>query len=279
MSRSPLVLLARHILASSPLGPDFLALDTPAPVQGRMEEARKVVEAVGRIVRAAGHKTDYFESSMHRYQHYLAAALEAPKGARILEVGAAPGHVSIALTLSGYEPIGLNLNALWRDTYPSKEWLARLDVREHDVEKAPLPFEADSLDVVFFTEVLEHVAVTDPLGTMQEIRRVLKPDGLLIFSTPNVCNISNVLALMNGWNVFWAPEMFYGSLDRHNREYTPREVRDLFRRAGFERVTMYGINDHNNWRTGANMMAYEVLGALGDRHPLLRNTTVALARK
>jgi len=276
---APLLLLARHLMASSTMGPETFDLDTPGPVQGRLGEAKATIDEVALIVRESGNKTDYLEASMNRYQHYLAAVLELPRSSRVLEIGAAPGHLSIALKLSGFEPIGLNLNALWRDTYPSKEWLAKLDVREHDVEKEPLPFESDSLDAVLFTEVLEHVAVVDPLTTMKEIRRVLKPDGLLVFSTPNVCNISNILALMKGVNVFWAPELFYGSLDRHNREYTPREVRDLFARAGFDRVTFYGINDHNNWRSGANEQAYEIVKALGDRHPLLRNTTVGLARK
>src|SRR5262249_13432646 len=100
-----------------------------------------------------------------------------------------------------------------------------------------------------------------------------------IFSIPNICNISNIVALLMGVNVFWPTEMFYGGLDRHNREYTPGEVRQLFERSGFGELTLYGINDHNNWRFGANMFAYTVLSALGDRHPLLRNTTVVLARR
>ena len=271
--------LARHILVSSAMGPETFDLDAPGPVQSRLSEAKATIDEVARIVRETGNKIDYLETSMHRYQHYLAAVLHLPPSARILEIGAAPGHVSIALKLSGFEPIGINLNALWRDTYPSREWLAKLDVREHDVEKDPLPFATDSLDSVLFTEVLEHVAIADPLGTMKEIRRVLKPDGLLVFSTPNVCNISNILALMMGKKVFWPPEIFYGSLDRHNREYTPGEVRDLFTRAGFDRVTLYGINDYNNWRSGAHLQADEIVKALGDRHPLLRNTTVGLAWK
>src|SRR5262249_669072 len=150
-----------------------------------------------------------------------------PRSARLLEVGAAPGHVSIAVKLAGYSSIGLNLNELWRQTYPGKEWLERLDVREHDVEKDPLPFGTGSFDAVLFTEVLEHVAIVNPVSILREIHRVLKAGGMCIFSTPNVCNISNVYALLIGRNVFWPPEIFYGGLDRHNREYTPSEVRSL----------------------------------------------------
>ena len=233
------------------------------------------MEEVRKIVHAGGVKTDYVDNSLERYKHYIAAALSLPRSARILEVGAAPGHVSIALKLAGYCSIGLNLNELWRQTYPGSEWLEKLDVREHNVENDPLPFETGFFDAVLFTEVLEHVAIVNPIKIIQEIFRVLKPGGMLIFSTPNICNISNVYALLNGLNIFWPPEIFYGGLDRHNREYTPDEVHSLLRQANFSRIHLYGINDHNNWRSGASEFAYAIVAELGDRHRLLRNTIVA----
>ena len=45
-----------------------------------------------------------------------------------------------------------------------------------------IPFPEDSFDTVTSTEVLEHVP--DPLRAMREMRRVLKPGGHLILSTP-----------------------------------------------------------------------------------------------
>jgi SAM-dependent methyltransferase len=271
--------LAKHILEVSSLGEETLSLETPAAVQQQMGAATALVAEVKQIVQSCGVKIDYLETSLERYRHYLAAALTVPKDLPILEIGAAPGHVTIALHLAGYKSIGLDLNELWRETYPSKEWFARLDIRVHDIEKNPLPFPDASFSCVLFTEVLEHIAVTDPFQAIQEMKRVLAPGGLLIFSTPNICNISNIFALLMGVNVFWPTDMFYGGLDRHNREYTPGEVRRLFERSGFSELTFYGINDHNNWRTGANLFAYTVISALGDRHPLLRNTTVVLARR
>jgi len=44
-----------------------------------------------------------------------------------------------------------------------------------------LPFADDSFDIVYSSQVLEHVR--DPLGQLREIARVLRPDGLLIGST------------------------------------------------------------------------------------------------
>lgn len=45
-----------------------------------------------------------------------------------------------------------------------------------------IPLKDDSVDVILFLEVLEHV--TNPDRLLPEIRRVLKPKGLIIFSVP-----------------------------------------------------------------------------------------------
>ena len=55
-------------------------------------------------------------------------------------------------------------------------------VIEGDVSGA-LPFDDESFDGVVIKDVLEHVS--DPVGTVREARRVLKPGGLVFASSPD----------------------------------------------------------------------------------------------
>jgi glycosyltransferase involved in cell wall biosynthesis/2-polyprenyl-3-methyl-5-hydroxy-6-metoxy-1,4-benzoquinol methylase len=262
-------------LISTAQGNPLFKTEIPSALLPHMAEARRSVEDIAGEI--AGQFLEYFNTSKERYATYIAAARGyLPDNATILDVGDAPGHVAMCLHRLGFAITGLNLNAEWRKTYPDPTWLETLSVQECDIEKSALPFHESQFDAILFTEVLEHIAVTDPSAILKEFRRVLKPGGLVLFSTPNVCNISNICALLHGMNIFWAPKIFYGSCDRHNREYTPSEVIDCFQQAGLEIVELWGINDHANWRAGGGEFAYELVSKFGDNSFLLRNTIVGI---
>jgi SAM-dependent methyltransferase len=57
-----------------------------------------------------------------------------------------------------------------------------LDVRQANASE-PLPMEDAEYDCVVCLELLEHLP--EPVGLLEEIRRVLKPDGRAVFSVPN----------------------------------------------------------------------------------------------
>ena len=49
-----------------------------------------------------------------------------------------------------------------------------LDVKKCDIENEKIPFENDWFDFILFNEIFEHLRI-DPIYTLREVNRVLKP--------------------------------------------------------------------------------------------------------
>jgi 2-polyprenyl-3-methyl-5-hydroxy-6-metoxy-1,4-benzoquinol methylase len=177
-----------------------------------------------------------------------------PGGLRLLDLGAAGGHLGRAVRdrcafLAGVEPDD-RLPASCREGYD--DWRA-VDALAAGGWDAPF-------DAVVCADVLEHLPRPEDL--LLHIREWLRPGGILFASIPNVANVSVRGALLAGR----FPYAERGILDRtHLRFYTRRSARELLESAGF-RVR----------RLTATAMPYELaVGALG--RPPLRGPVRAFA--
>lgn len=100
--------------------------------------------------------------------------------AKLLDVGCGSGIVTKPLEKKGYSVTGLETDPRAISLCERKA----LEVRKVDVSREPFPFEDSLFDVVTCFELIEHIK--DPDNMLTEIHRVLKEDGLLIISTPNI---------------------------------------------------------------------------------------------
>ncbi|MCA9751982.1 MAG: class I SAM-dependent methyltransferase [Gemmatimonadetes bacterium] len=91
-------------------------------------------------------------------------------GRRALDVGCREGHQTRWLEQRGYVVTSIDI---------SKEFDTAqvVDINE------PIPFDDDSFDLVWCSEVIEHLR--DPEFSLAEMRRVTRPGGELILTTPN----------------------------------------------------------------------------------------------
>lgn len=69
-----------------------------------------------------------------------------------------------------------------------------------NIENEKWPFEKNFFDVVIAGELIEHLL--DPDEFLENARRVLKPHGLLIITTPNLASLGRRLLLLLGKNPF-----------------------------------------------------------------------------
>src|SRR6202521_1238708 len=100
-------------------------------------------------------------------------------GARALELGAGSGALAERLQAAGFSVIAADIENYFE---LGTEFL-KLDLNDSNFERA-LPSEFDLITAV---EMIEHLE--NPTAFLRSIRKLLKPDGAAILTTPNVENV------------------------------------------------------------------------------------------
>jgi ubiquinone/menaquinone biosynthesis C-methylase UbiE len=146
-------------------------------------------------------------------------------GATVLDLGCGAGEFSAALAAAGATPIAVDVaaEALRR----AGERVPALDARLWPAGE-PLPLEDNSVDAVWAGEVIEHVVDVAPW--LSEVRRVLRPRGTLLLTTPDH-GPRTLLALA------LSPRRFAAHFDPrsdHVRFFSRRTLRALLHDLGFD---------------------------------------------
>jgi 2-polyprenyl-3-methyl-5-hydroxy-6-metoxy-1,4-benzoquinol methylase len=127
------------------------------------------------------------ESQVHLIQKYAT-------GKNLLDIGCAQGFFLHNASRAGYTTKGIEIS----------QDAAEYAVREFglDIEAKPfegLRFPENHFDVVTLWQVLEHVPY--PLTILKEVHRILKPEGLLVVSTPDIEGIPARVLRRKWWDI------------------------------------------------------------------------------
>jgi SAM-dependent methyltransferase len=177
---------------------------------------------------------DYYEDLWS----WLPAELQAPDwalrrgfllegirpGEDVLDLGSGAGDFTAEISLAGARPVGVEVAeaALDRARFRHPE----LEFRLAPID-GPLPVEDGEFDVVFSSEVIEHVA--DTARWLSEVRRALRPGGRLLLSTPSHGRVRVALG---------GVERFSEPLGDHLHLYTRRSLQQVLGELGFDGVSV-----------------------------------------
>lgn len=184
---------------------------------------------------------EWFQKYFQNHRHRLAADLHivrehAEDNARLLEYGAVPLLMTAALQALDYNVHAVDIQP---ERFAKTIDSLGLEVRRCDVETESVPYEDATFDVVLFNETFEHLRI-NPIFTLREVHRVLKPGGRLLLSTPNLRSfrgLRNLILHNRGHAVSAGIYEQYEKLETlghmgHVREYTTRDVADFLQRIG-----------------------------------------------
>lgn len=156
-----------------------------------------------------------------------------PPGSRLLDIGCGDG---VVLQRAPAPSIAVGADLALAALVAARA--RAVEVVRATFEGPYLPFRDESFDRVTCLDVIEHLF--DPRDLLREVRRVLRPGGLLVLQTPNVRHYLHLYRLAvkgEGPKTSGDPEGIDGG---HLHYFSARDVERLLRSAGFAEIETRG---------------------------------------
>ena len=155
---------------------------------------------------------------------------DAQPGERVLDLGCGAGRFVAALRDAGADPVGVEIAeaALTR----ARTNASGVDLRLLEPDGS-IPLDHGSVDLVWCSEVLEHVA--DGAHLLQEARRVRRPGGRILVTVPFHGRVQAALIGLLRFDAHFDPH------GQNLRFFTERSLADSLRLAGFSAPVVRGV--------------------------------------
>ena len=166
-----------------------------------------------------GHDSQYpmrvksFLNALNKNKEFI-----PPPGGKVLDIGTAGGAFLDAAKAFGYDAWGMEPSA-----YLVAQGKKRgLQIEQGTIEKNQ--FEKNSFDMICLWDVIEHL--TDPKGSLEIIRDLLKPDGVLLINYPDI----------DTWQARLFGKRFWWIISVHLAHFSPKTITKICSLTGYEVV-------------------------------------------
>jgi 2-polyprenyl-3-methyl-5-hydroxy-6-metoxy-1,4-benzoquinol methylase len=149
---------------------------------------------------------------------------------KVLDVGCHDGTIGRKIMENGNEVVGVDISAN-AVALAKANGLEAYQVDLTGDEK--MPFDKASFDVIVAGEIIEHIIDTD--GFLLKIRDLLKPNGKLVLTTPNIASLGRRFLLMLGQNPRTETRLDE-NVAGHLRYFTKKTLFELLQDNGFRPV-------------------------------------------
>jgi len=139
----------------------------------------------------------------------------------LLDVGCGDGTTAYCLKrILNLEVTGIDCDSIFLKRAENKG----IKTVSLNLETDIFPFPDETFSHVTFIEVIEHLA--KPEHCLSEIARVLKPEGELILTTPNLVGLGNRISILSGKDPI-SGELHIRPYERHIRLYARNSLESL----------------------------------------------------
>lgn len=227
-----------HIEKERRFTKDGIAMPTKSETYDKVYGERLYEEQTGTVTsiyrKLKEHEIDRYETCLQ---------LLPPRVERLLDVGCGGGHLGVVIKERVSEYYGVDISPVLLNQANSN--LTRLggnikvSLTQCDFDQR-LPFEDGFFDAISCIAVLEHVM--NPPELVNEIHRVLRPDGFFVVQVPNVAWLPYRIGLLFG-RLPLTGGVYLGADWEHLHIFTKKLAVDLLTTKGFEieRVLCSGV--------------------------------------
>lgn len=147
-----------------------------------------------------------------------------PTGGKVLDIGCGYGFFLKRMKAAGWQTYGMDVSETavsYAEKHGISTMLGTLDNVKYD---------DNYFDAVTLFYVLEHLP--DPLKGIKEVKRILKPNGLLLLRLPHTTPIVRILNILGIKNNLYDPPF-------HLNDFSPWTVKTLLKKGGFSNIRTY----------------------------------------